>query len=316
MDIISDKIKLLEEKTEVLYQRMANCDICPRNCGVNRLNAQKGYCGIDSKLVVYTAFLHSGEEPVISGNRGSGTIFFSGCNLKCCYCQNYKFSHKQEGKIINEQDLAKIMLKLQEKGAHNINFVTPTHLLPQILTSLHIAFKAGLTIPLVYNTSGYEKSDIISFIGDIFDIYLADIRYITPELSKKYSNARDYPLFNLKSIKTMYDQKNNYINPDGLMEKGLIIRNLVLPGNVEESIKILTWIKKNTPGALLSIMSQYQPYFEAKKFPQINRRIFFKEYDLIAKFLENSDLEGWIQDLTPNEKLAGIYFNPHLENLF
>ena len=309
------KIKLLEKKADSLYQRLENCDLCPRNCQVNRLKGKKGYCGLDKDILVYTAFLHKGEEPVISGNKGSGTIFFSGCNLKCCYCQNYKFSHQMKGKQIKEPDLAKIMLKLQEKGAHNINLVTPTHLLPQILKSLLIAYQDGLKLPIVYNTSGYEKSDILENAGDITDIYLADIRYITGTLAKKYSQAQDYPEFNSSAIETMYKQKTIRINDEGLMQQGLIIRHLVLPGNIKESKKILSWIKQNTPDALLSLMFQYQPYFKAVDFPQINRRISQTEYEELKSFTEGLELDGWIQDFKPQEDLAGIYFSPSIENL-
>jgi putative pyruvate formate lyase activating enzyme len=282
-----------------LEQRLENCDLCPRECGVNRLKNEKGYCGGGRDPRVYTAFLHQGEEPPISSERGSGTIFFSGCSLRCVYCQNYKFSHFSKGKVLNENDLAKLALKLQNQGAHNINLVTPTHFLPQILKSLELASSLGLKIPIVYNTSGYEKEEIISLLEGHVDIYLADFKYIRPETAAKYSQAPDYPKVCTGSIKEMCRQK-----------KELIIRHLVLPGYIDESKEILTWIKEQAPEAKLSLMFQYQPYFKAKEFPEINRRVSVSEYRQIKDFLGSLDLGGWQQELNCQEDLAGKYFQP------
>ena len=278
---------------------LENCDLCPRECGVNRLNNEKGYCGGGRDLVVYTAFLHQGEEPPISAGNGSGTIFFSGCSLRCVYCQNYKFSHSNQGKILTENGLAKLALKLQNQGAHNINLVTPTHFLPQILKGLELASSLGLKIPIVYNTSGYEKEEIISLLEGLVDIYLVDFKYIRPETAAKYSQASDYPKVCKSSIKEMYRQK-----------KELIIRHLVLPGYIDESKEILTWIKEHTPEAKLSLMFQYQPYFKAKDFLKISRRVNKDEYEQIKSFLGSLDLGGWQQELNCQEDLAGKYFLP------
>jgi putative pyruvate formate lyase activating enzyme len=311
---IENKIKIIDKSIDFLYKKLEKCDFCPRVCKVNRLKGEKGYCGMDKNLVIYTAFIHNGEEPVISGRNGSGTIFFSGCNLKCVYCQNHRFSHDLEGKIIKEEELARIMLVLQEKAAHNINLVTPTHFLPQILKSLLIALQKGLNIPIVYNTSGYEKEDIIETIGKIIDIYVPDMKYINPVLSKKYSNAENYPLFNQNSIKEMYKQKK-ILWKDNLLKEGLIIRHLVLPNYPKETIKFLAWLQENTPQAILSLMFQYQPYFKANVYSEINRKINIIEYEKIKESLKSMDLEGWIQGLNPKEELAGVYFNPSIENL-
>jgi putative pyruvate formate lyase activating enzyme len=311
---IENKIKQIEAILDHVYNRLGKCDICPRDCGVNRLKGEMGYCGAAEKLVVYTAFLHRGEEPAISGECGSGTIFFSGCNLKCVYCQNYKFSHSLKGKIMNEEKLAKIMLKLQDRGAHNINLVTPTHFLPQILKALLIAFKNGLTLPIVYNTSGYEKEEIIESINDIVDVYLIDMKYVISSLAKIYSHTEHYPFVNQKSIKKICAIKENVWNED-LMRQGVIVRHLVLPSHFEETIRVLSWVKENTPNAILSLMFQYQPYFKAKNYPELARRVNDVEYQQIKSFLEDFELDGWVQDLEPDEHLAGVHFDSTLDDL-
>ena len=265
-------------------------------------------------MVVYTAFLHHGEEPGISGQRGSGTIFFSGCNLKCAYCQNYRFSHSMEGTRVTSSELAKIMLSLQERGAENINLVTPTHFLPQILEALAISFQNGLRLPLVYNTSGYETEETVAILGEIVDVYLADMRYVTPSLAERYSNAPDYPLVNQRALHKMYRQKRTIWEGD-LLKEGLVIRHLVLPSHLDETIKVLSWINENTPKAVISLMFQYQPYFKADLYPEINRRVNEAEYEQIIKFLDGLGLEGWVQDLSSREELAGVHFKPSLEGL-
>lgn len=305
---VEKKIDAIGLILDSLYERLESCDLCPRECGVNRTSGKKGYCGAGLKLVVYTAFLHQGEEPAISGERGSGTIFFSGCNLKCIYCQNYKFSHFEQGKTISEEDLAEIMLKLQKKGAHNINLVTPTHFLPQILKALLIAFRRGLELPVVYNTSGYEKEDILDLIGNIVDVYLTDMKYAVSSLALRYSHAENYPFFNQKGVKKMYRQKN-VLWEGPLIKEGLIIRHLVLPSHFEETIRVLSWIKQNIPEALLSLMFQYQPYYKAEAYSEISRRVDRLEYNQIKSFLEDLELEGWIQDLNSEERLAGVHFD-------
>ena len=260
-------------------------------------------------MAVFTAFLHCGEEPAISGPGGSGTIFFSGCNLKCIYCQNYEFSQSMKGRKITPQDLSQMILGLQKDGADNINLVTPTHFLPQILETLSLALKKGLKIPIVYNTSGYEKKEIIEQLEGIIDIYLADLRYLSPDLAKKYSTAENYPETAKESIKEMYRQYPEPVWQDNMLKKGLIIRQLLLPGYLKESKNILNWIKKNTPKALTSVLFQYRPYFKAKDFPEINRPINKLEYAEIKEFVEGSGIkEGWLQDYNPREDLAGVHF--------
>jgi len=307
-----EKIKLLEKKSKKLVQRLKKCDICPRNCNINRLENNTGYCQAGKDIIVYSAFLHRGEEPVISANAGSGTIFFSGCNLKCIYCQNYKFSHSQDGEVLSSADLSRVMLDLQSKDAENINLVTPSHYLPQILEALLIATKKGLDIPIVYNCSGYEKPEIIAELDGIIDIYLSDLKYLSTEPAKRYSKASNYPIFAQKSLLQMHRQVKPLMDQNTL-KKGLIIRHLVLPGYIQESKAILLWIKKNTPKALVSVMFQYQPYFKAYTYPEINRSINQSEYNQIKEFVEELRLEGWVQDLNPREDLAGVHFKKDIK---
>jgi putative pyruvate formate lyase activating enzyme len=305
--MIEEKIKILEERIDALYIRLEKCDLCPRNCGVNRLKGEKGWCKIGKEVVIYTSFLHHGEEPPISGKNGSGTIFFSGCNLKCIYCQNFKFSHFVRGKAFKEEELADLMLNLQDKGAHNINLVTPTHILPQIFASLLLAYRKGLELPIVYNTSGYENEEIIDLQRGIIDIYLVDLRYITSFLAGKYSFASDYPQINKRILKKIYRFKK-YRWQVGLLKEGLIVRHLVLPSYIEESKKALDWIKNNFPQVLVSVMFQYQPYFKAEDSPPINRSLNYKEYLEIKKYVEKLDLDGWLQGFCPPQELAGVNF--------
>lgn len=309
---LTKKIKLATKTAGSLKKRLSSCAICPRNCKINRLRGEKGYCGTDKDMMVYSAFAHHGEEPEISGQGGSGTIFFSGCNLKCIYCQNYKFSHIVAGKKVSGIDLAKIMLDLQEKGAHNINLVTPTHFLPQILDTLSLAFKGGLNIPIVYNTSGYEKKEIIECLEGIVDIYLTDLKYMDSSLAKQYSKAPEYPVFASRSLLEMARQVAVSLTSEGLLKKGVVIRHLVLPNYIDESKKLLSWIKKNTPKVLVSVMFQYQPYFKAHLHSQINRPINYREYIEIKNFVEELGLKGWVQDLNTKEGLAGPYFKPNI----
>jgi len=305
-DTAKEKLKLVSAISDKLYPRLKSCDICPRDCHVDRLAGQTGYCGANADLRVYTAFLHQGEEPGISEGAGSGAIFFSGCSLKCCYCQNWRFSHQPQGTIVTGEQLSAIMLKLQEKRAANINLVTPTHFLPQILKSLALAFDRGLNLPIVYNTSGYEKSEIIEKLGGIVDVYLADLRYFDPDSAQKYSAAKNYPAINQAAIKAMYSQKK---------DQGLIIRHLALPGHLEETRKILNWLKKNTPQAKISVMFQYQPYYQAEKFTEINRRLTADECHTVATMVDDLGLDGWVQEFNPDETLAGVHFQPTLDEL-
>lgn len=310
---MQSKLKAIEKALNFLAPRLKACDICPRQCRVNRLNGGVGYCKAGKDIVVYTSFLHGGEEPAISGNDGSGTIFFSGCNLGCIYCQNHKFSHALKGNILTNEETADMMLKLQREEAHNINLVTPTHFLPQILEALHIAVLKGLNIPIVYNTSGYEKKEIIELLDGIVDIYLPDMKYMSEELARECSLAADYSFYNKEALLEMYRQKSTPFYDEDILTQGLVVRHLVIPGHVEETFSILSWIKENMPGCLTSVMFQYQPYYEAKKSPHLNRAINPEEYTQVKDFVQNLGLAGWIQDLTPKEDMAGVYFSQDIK---
>ena len=227
------------------FSLLEACTICPRRCGVNRLNNEEGFCKIGKQPKVYSFMPHQGEEPPLSGQNGSGTIFFSACNMRCVYCQNYEFSQLLEGKFVSTEELANIMLQLQLIGCHNINLVTPTHIMPYILKALSYAASKGLSLPLVYNTSGYESPEIIALLDGIIDVYLADMRYADEDAASRYSSAPDYPHYNQKSIQEMHRQVGTVkTDNDGIILKGLIIRHLVLPNAISGTEKIMRFIRR------------------------------------------------------------------------
>ena len=263
---------------------MTDCRLCPRNCKVNR-KERTGFCGEKDGIRCARAALHHWEEPCISGTRGSGAVFFSGCSLKCCYCQNYQISQEGLGKEISPEKLARIFLDLQEQGAHNINLVTGTHFLPGILTALDLA-RPKLSIPVVYNCGGYEKPEVIRLLDGYVDIYLPDLKYFDPELSARYSGARDYFAQASQAVSAMISQTGSPVfDEDGIMQKGVIIRHMVLPGSRKDSISILRWIREHLPeeGFLLSLLSQYTPFYKSREYPQINRRLTTYEYDKVLE---------------------------------
>ncbi len=313
---ITQKIERIDAVSEYFNAHTARCRLCPRQCGVNRRGGERGVCGAGKDLRVYTAFLHQGEEPAISGDRGSGTIFFSGCTLRCIFCQNYQFSIENRGMDISSRSCARMMLNLQEKGAHNINLVTPTQFLPGILAALRLAYTAGLTVPIVYNCSGYEQREIIDRLDGIVDIYLPDMKYFTEEAALAGSGTPEYAWHAKTAIKAMYCQKKGPVYDDEVLLEGLVIRHLVLPGFGDDSRKILTWIHRQMPEALASVMFQYRPYFKAENNPQLNRTLTGAEYHRIVSFLEDMEggfNEGWIQDFHTRDDLAGTNFDPTLE---
>lgn len=305
----------LKQIAESAFKMLESCTICPRRCKVNRLKGELGYCKTGLNPKVYSFVAHHGEEPPISGEKGSGTIFFSHCNMSCAYCQNYEFSQLGSGKEINIEELAEIMIKLQTLGCHNINFVTPTHVMPQILKALEIAITKGLTIPLVYNTSGYELEPIIKLLDGIIDIYLPDMRYADSQIAKKYSDAPDYVEYNKKAVKEMYRQVGIAdIGDDGIIKKGLVIRHLVLPENISETEKIMKFIAtKLSRENYISLMSQYFPCHKAGNFQEISRRINLEEFESARKTLEKFGLfNGWTQESGGLERFAGPNLKPNL----
>jgi len=304
------KLDALAENT---FRMLESCQICPRKCKINRLKGNKGFCKTALKPKIYSYLAHHGEEPPISGTRGSGVIFFSYCNMACCYCQNYKFSQMGEGREVEFEELAGFMLQLQKEGCHNINLVTPTHVMPQILKALIIAVKEGLKIPLVYNTSGYELPEIIKKLEGIIDIYLADMRYADDRMAVKYSQAPDYPKHNKESIKEMHRQVGiAKFDKEDIITSGLIIRHLVLPEGISGTEKIMRFIAKEiSKDTYISLMSQYHPYHKAVKHEAINRRISREEYEFARALMGKYGLHnGWTQESGGLEQLAGIHIKP------
>ncbi len=266
-------------------EHAVKCNICPRNCNVDR-SKSKGFCNMSWQVKVAKAYLHHWEEPFISGTRGSGTVFFTGCNLKCVFCQNYEISQYDFGKPLTIEELAQVFLKLQKQGAHNINLVTPTIHAFQIKEAILLAKKEGLKIPIVYNTNAYENVETLKALEGLIDIYLPDLKYYDDHLAKKYSKAPHYFEYATKAILEMYRQVGMpKFDKKGILKKGLVIRHLILPGCVEDTKKNLLWIKNNLPKKIyVSLMSQYTPYYKAENYPEINRKITPKEYKEAIKF--------------------------------
>ncbi len=275
------------------------CSQCPRKCNMDRKTGT-GYCGVPVQPKVARAFLHMWEEPCISGTRGSGTIFFSGCNLKCVYCQNYRISQDNFGKEITVERLQEIIKELINKGAHNINLVNPSHYTGPIKQALNSLKKSGdLTVPVVYNSNGYESVETLKTMEGLVDVYLPDIKYSTEASSFKYSIAKDYPDVCKTAVFEMYRQVGSpVLDSYGIIRKGLIIRHLILPGHTKESMSILDWISENLPKSVyVSLMSQYTPFYAAEKHPEINRPITRREYEKVVDHLYKLGLEeGYVQE--------------------
>lgn len=284
------------------------CRICPRECGVDRVK-EKGYCkvsGDPGTVRVSKAMLHFGEEPVISGTKGSGAVFFSGCNMGCVFCQNYKISGTGKGKDVSVGELGEIFLNLQEKGAHNINLVTGTHFVPQIVTALE-RVKSKLNIPVVFNCGGYEKVSSLRMLEGLADIYLPDVKYYDNALAEKYSRAKNYFETASNALEEMVRQRGKYIIEKGLMKSGVIVRHLILPNCYKDSIKIFTELEKYKDKILISLMRQYFPTGKAEEHPEINRKITTFEYRKVLDRCAELGFEGFTQekgcengDMTPD----------------
>lgn len=270
----------LEEKIERLNKMLASCTLCPRKCKVNRLKGEKGYCGAGKNAAVSSYFQHFGEESCLVGRFGSGTIFFSFCNLKCIFCQNYDISHFAEGIEVTNKQLAKYMIHLQNLGCHNINFVTPTHFVPQILEAIKLAIEKGLNLPLVFNCGGYESGEVIELLDGVLDIYMPDAKFSSDEVAKKFCNAPDY-FSNLKNIlKLMHKQVGNLEIINGIAKKGLLIRHLVMPNDTAGTKEIMEFIAKElSTDTFINIMDQYRPCGESYKFREISRTITQEEFE-------------------------------------
>ncbi len=298
---------------EETFQSLESCTLCPRKCKANRLKNHPGYCKTGLKAKVCSYMPHHGEEPPISGKNGSGTIFFSYCNMSCTYCQNYQFSQLDEGREVEPEELADFMLRLQEIKCHNINLVTPTHVMPQILKALSIAIPKGLHLPLVYNTSGYELPQAIRLLEGLVDVYLADMRYAEDEMAMKYSLAPDYPRYNQDSLKEMHRQVGvAKMDNQGIISRGLIIRHLVLPNDISGTRKIMKFIARElSVDTYISLMSQYFPCHKAVGMPEISRRITAEEYENATAAMEKYGLHnGWTQESGGLERFAGTNIKP------
>lgn len=269
-----------------MLEGLRNCMLCPRNCSVDRTSNKAGYCRSGSKITLARVSLHYWEEPCLSGKNGSGTIFFSGCNLKCVFCQNNAISHKGVGMEISVERLSEIFLEQQSKGAHNINLVTPTHFVPQIIYAIEIAKNKGLKLPIVYNSSGYENIETIKALKGYIDIYLPDFKYFDDKYSIKYSNAPNYFSIASKAIEEMYNQVGSAsFDAEGMMKKGVIIRHLMLPGLLFDSKKIIDYIYNTfTDNVYISLMNQYTPVNNLEKYPEINKPLNPKHYESLIDY--------------------------------
>lgn len=288
-----------------MLEQLAKCEICPFRCKVNRLSGQVGRCGCGDKIRVAKYQLHYFEEPCISGKSGSGTVFFSNCNFKCIFCQNYKISQEGKGNEVTIEELANIFLKLQQEGANNINLVTPTMYAYQIIEAIKIARMKGFNLPIIYNSNGYENVETLRDLRGYVDVYLPDLKYYADELAIKYSKAPNYFKIATKAILEMINQVGlPEFDENGMIKKGVIIRHLVLPGHIQNSKHILKWLKENVEGnAYVSVMAQYFPTYKAKEDEYLNRKLTRKEYSEIEQYLYLLDIQnGYMQELGKHEE--------------
>ena len=293
---------------------LSSCTLCPHMCKVNRNNGKIGHCKSTSNVKIALASLHHFEEPCISGKNGSGTVFFSNCNLHCVFCQNYKISQLGLGHEISINELANIFLEQQKNLAENINLVTPTMYVPQIIEAIKISKTNGLQIPIIYNSNGYENVETIKLLNGYIDVYLPDLKYFDDDLAKKFSGINNYFENASKAILEMYFQVGlPKFDEKGLIKKGLIIRHLVLPNHIDNSKKVLLWIKDNLPkDVYVSLMAQYFPTYKAKGIPDLNRKLSLEEFAEIKKYLDELDIyNGYFQELGDHEEEYVPNFEPN-----
>ena len=283
----------LSEKIEQSSTLLTSCTLCPRQCRVDRTRDEKGYCSTGKNAVVSSFAPHFGEEPQLVGSKGSGTIFFSNCNLQCIFCQNYEISIAGMGQEADEEQIAFIMLELQKTGCHNINLVTPTHVVPQILKALDIAARYGLAIPLVYNCSGYENIETLRILKDVVDIYMPDFKFWEPEIAEKCCHAQDYPQVAKKALKEMYDQVGDLkTDKASIACSGLIVRHLVMPGRLDDTYQILKFLKEKVSSYThVNIMSQYRPMGDVFKIQELSRPVTVKEFKQALRMAKNLKLQ-------------------------
>lgn len=288
-----------------MLEQLIECNVCPHKCKVNRLEGKSGRCKCNDKIKIALVSTHMYEEPCISGMNGSGTIFFSNCNLACKFCQNYEISQLGKGYEITIEELASIMIKQQEAGVHNINLVTPTMYVYQIIEAIKIARKNGLNIPIIYNSNGYENVETIKALKGYIDVYLPDLKYYSNEIAVKYSKAPNYFEIASKAILEMINQVGEPIfDEDGMIKKGVMIRHLVLPNHIQNSKNVLKWIKENIPEEIyIDVMAQYFPTYKAKEDELINRKLTKREYKEIENYFYLLDFKnGYMQELGEHEE--------------
>lgn len=289
----------LRRRASVAREMLRSCHVCPRNCKADRLAGELGFC-LTTHLAYVASFNdHHGEEPCLSGTRGAGNIFFGSCNLRCVYCQNFPLSHFRVGTEVTNERIAGMMLELQGRGVHNINFVTPSHVVPQILEAIAIAAERGLRIPIVYNTSGYDSLESLRLLDGVVDIYLPDAKYATNDNGLKYSKAMDYVEANKAALKEMWRQVGELeLDEAGIARRGMIIRHLVLPNNIAGTHKVLEFITREiSPNVTLSLMNQYFPAHKAHGMRELSRKLTVKEYDVAVESLFRFGLDqGYLQE--------------------
>ncbi len=270
-----------------------SCTLCPRNCQVNRVSGKTGFCGMPASIQVARASLHMWEEPCISGTNGSGTVFFTGCNLKCVFCQNHTIAIGKKGREVSISQLADLFLMLQDKGAHNINLVTPSHYVPGIAEALRLAKKQGLCLPIVYNTSGYDSVSTLSLLDGLIDVYLPDFKYVSQELSKRYSHAADYFEVAKASLAEMFRQVGTPVFDRDMLVKGIVVRHLLLPGCIEDSKAVIRYLYQTYGDRIfISIMNQYTPLPHVSSYPEINRKVTQTEYDEVVDYAIDLGVEN------------------------
>jgi putative pyruvate formate lyase activating enzyme len=299
----------LEGRAQALEARLASCDICPRECLINRLQNELGYCHSGRLPIVSAVCAHHGEEPALSGTKGSGTVFFGNCNMRCVYCQNYQISQDWRRQKSNEMDcgaLAKKMLYLQDElGCHNINFVSPSHFVPQILGAVVEAVPGGLRVPLVYNSSGYDSVATLKELDGVMSIYLPDLRYASDKWASKFSASPYYVTRARQAIKEMYRQVGDLVmDESGVAQRGLIVRHLILPNGLAGSEESLTWlVRELSPTVTVSLMSQYMPMHRAPRVPLLARKITVEEHKKVLQLLDDLGIEnGWVQEMASAEE--------------
>ena len=288
-----------------MLKELEKCNICPHKCNINRNKGKAGRCKATNKVKIALYSVHDFEEPCISGERGSGTVFFSNCNLNCVFCQNYEISQLGKGKEISVEELAEIFLIQQEKEVENINLVTPTSYVPQIIEAIKMAKEKGLKIPIVYNTNAYESVETLKMLEGYIDVYLPDLKYGENTLAKEYSNVGDYFEVSTKAIEEMIKQVGvPKLNQNGIMKRGVMIRHLALPNHIENTKKVLKWITENLPeDTYISVMAQYFPTYKAKENKDLNRKLTKEEWEEIQKYIEELEIEnGYVQELGEHEE--------------